>query len=250
MKIKLILLILLISAYVSAQKPSLPKHYTPLSINAHYGVQKPIGTLAQRFGINNRIGGGFEFISLPKGWIIGLDGYFIFGQKVKEDVLKNIRTPDGAIIGDIGTYAAVYMRERGYYIGIQSGKLFPFSDNGNRVSGLRLTISGGFLQHKILLKNDDNSAQQVAPPYAAGYDRLTNGFAIAQFIGYQIISRDKTLNLTLGFDFTEGFTQNRRGYNFDTRQRDDAKHIDLLTGIRATFSIPLFTNQKAEEIEY
>ena len=250
MKIKLLTIIILINSGLCAQKPTLPKHYTPLSINANYGVQIPIGTLANRFGFNNRIGGGFEYITLPKGWIIGLDGYFIFGQTVKEDVLKSIRTPDGAILGDINTYASVFMRERGYYIGVQSGKLFPLSDNGNRIGGIRLTLSGGFLQHKISIKNSDNSAQQVAPPYSEGYDRLTNGFAIAQFIGYQLVSRDKTINLTLGFDFTEGFTKNRRGYNFDTRQRDDTKRLDILTGIRATFSIPLFTNQNAEEIEY
>ena len=118
------------------------------------------------------------------------------------------------------------------------------------MSGLRLTVGGGFLKHKIRILNEDNSAQQVASPYAEGYDRMTYGMAFSQSIGYQIISRNKTVNFTLSLDFTEGVTRNRRGFNFDTRQRDDTKRVDILSGLHATWSIPIFTNQNADEIEY
>ena len=253
MKIQLLIIAATLAASLKAQqaqKGTLPKNYTPLSINIHYGAQKPLGTMAQRFGINSQVGGGFERVSLPKGWIIGVESYFIYGSRVKEDVLKHIRTPDGTILGDIGTYSTVLLKERGFYAGLNIGRLFTFTDNGNRVGGLRVTLGGGFLKHKIRIINEDNAAPQVAFPYSTGYDRLTYGFAFSQFVGYQVISRNKTINFTLGIDFTEGVTRNRRGFNFDTQQRDNTQRLDVLTGIRASWSIPLFSNQNADDIEY
>ena len=250
MKVPHLVIVYLFTTVLQAQKAVLPKNYTPLSITVKYGAQKPFGILSQRFGINSCVGGGIERVSIPRGWILGAESYFIYGSKVKEDVLKNIRTPEGTILGDIGTYAGVVLKERGVYIGMHLGKLFIFNDNGNRASGLRLTMGGGFLKHKIRILNEDNSAQQVAPPYAEGYDRMTYGIAFSQSIGYQVISRNKTINFTLSLDFTEGVTRNRRGFNFDTRQRDDGKRVDILSGLHATWSIPIFTNQKADDIEY
>jgi hypothetical protein len=245
-----IIIVSICATTLQAQKAGLPKNYTPLSITVKYGAQKPSGILAQRFGINNSVGGGLERVSILKGWIMGVESYFIYGSKVKEDVLKNIRTPEGTILGDIGTYAGVVLKQRGIYMGGYLGKFFIFNDKGNRVSGLHLTVGGGFLKHKIRILNEDNSAQQVASPYSEGYDRMTYGMAFSQSIGYQVISRNKTVNFTLSLDFTEGVTRNRRGFNFDTRQRDDTKRLDFLSGIHATWSIPIFTNQNADDIEY
>jgi hypothetical protein len=251
MKSKTILLLLFIYIQTGyAQKAKMSESYTPLSINTHFGTQLPFGTLAKRFGRNLSAGAGLEYISIPKGWIFGIDGTYIFGQSIKEDVLRNIRTPEGQILSDINTYATVFLRERGYYIGGYVGKLFTTFDNGNRIGGIHINIGAGFLQHKIKISDENNAAPQVAPPYTEGYDRLTNGLALTQFIGYQIISRDKTVNFSIGIDLTEGFTKNRRGFNFDTRMRDDTKRLDILAGLRATWSIVLFSNQKGENIEY
>jgi hypothetical protein len=65
-----------------------------------------------------------------------------------------------------------------------------------------------------------------------------------------MVSRDRTFNFFAGFEFTEGFTQNRRGFNFDTMQRDDLKRRDILYGVRVGWSIPIFTNINADELEY
>jgi hypothetical protein len=252
MKLRTLFLLIhtLYTASSFAQKAKLPDNYTPLSINTHFGMQLPFANLSKRFGQNLNAGGGFEYALIPKGWLLGIDGYFLFGSKIKEDVLKNIRTPDGQILTDIGTYGDVFLRERGYYIGGHVGKLLTTFDNGNRIGGFNITLGAGFLQHKIKIRDENNAAPQVAPPYSEGYDRLTNGLALTQFIGYQIISRDKTINFSIGVDLTEGFTKNRRGFNFDTRQRDNAQRLDILGGLRATWSIVLFSNQNSESIEY
>jgi hypothetical protein len=242
-------LILCIAFFSFAQK-KLPSQYAPLSIDFNFGYQKPTSDLSKRFGSNLCVGIGFEQANLPKGWIYGINGFYLFGQTVNEDVLAGMRTTDGGIIGDIGTYSSVDLRERGFNVGVHFGKIFKLSDNGNRFRGIRVTLGVGFLQHKIRIQDNDNATPQIAPPYDVGYDRLTNGFSLSQFIGYQVVSRDKKINFYAGFDFTEGFTKNRRGFNFDTRQRDDASRLDVLYGFRVGWSIPLFTNQKADEIEY
>jgi hypothetical protein len=236
--------------FFSFAQKKLPSQYTPLSIDFNFGVQNPGGDLSKRFGTNLCVGVGFEQVFLPKGWIFGIQGNYIFGQTVIEDVLAPLRTPEGAVLGDIGAYASVELRERGYYVGSHFGKIFKLFDNGNRFHGIRATFGLGFMQHKIRIQDDNNSAPQVAPPYDAGYDRLTSGFALNQFIGYQVVSRDKKINFYAGFDFTEGFTKNRRGFNYDTRQRDDATRFDLLYGFRVGWSIPLTSNVKADDIEY
>jgi hypothetical protein len=238
-----------VSFFAYAQK-KLPTQYTPLSIDFNFGVQNPEGDLSKRFGTNLCVGVGFERVSIPKGWIFGIQGNYIFGQTVNEDVLAPLRTPEGAILGDIGTYASVELRERGFFLGGHFGKIFKLSDNGNRFHGIRATLGLGFLQHKIRLQDDNNSAPQIAPPYETGYDRLTNGFALNQFIGYQVVSRDKRINFYAGFDFTEGFTKNRRGFNYDTRQRDDKNRLDVLYGFRIGWAIALTSSEKAENIEY
>jgi hypothetical protein len=237
-------------SFFSFSQKKLPTQYTPLSIDFNFGFQNPAGELSKRFGSNLCVGVGFERVSLPKGWIFAINGSYLFGQTVKEDVLAGMRTSDGAIIGDIGTYSSVDLRQRGFNVGGHFGKIFKISDNGNRFRGIRATFGVGFLQHKIRIQDNDNAAAQVAPPYDAGYDRLTNGISLNQFIGYQVVSRDKKINFYAGFDFTEGFTKNRRGFNFDTRLRDDKSRLDILYGFRVGWSIPLTSNVKADEIEY
>jgi hypothetical protein len=246
---KIIFLLCWVSFFSYSQK-KLPTQYAPLSIDFHFGVQNPASDLSKRFGSNLCVGVGFERVSLPKGWIFGINGSYLFGQTVYEDVLAPLRTTEGAILGDVGTYASVALRERGFYVGSHFGKIFKISDNGNRFRGIRATFGVGFIQHKIRIQDDSNSAPQVASPFDVGYDRLTNGFALSQFIGYQVVSRDKRINFYAGFDFTEGFTKNRRGFNYDTRQRDDAARLDVLYGFRVGWSIPLTSNVKADEIEY
>ena len=65
-----------------------------------------------------------------------------------------------------------------------------------------------------------------------------------------MVSRDRTLNLFAGFEISEGFTKNRRGFNFDTMLRDDSQRLDILYGVRVGLAVSLFTNVNANELEY
>jgi hypothetical protein len=233
------------------QKSILKTEYTPLSINTCFGVQLPATTLADRFGLSLGVGGGFELARIPSGWLFGLDAQYFFGTKVKEDVLAHLRTPDGNLISDINTYADVELRQRGLYIGINGGKIIQLHDNRNRFGGIRLVLGIGWLNHRIRIQdNTQGSVPHLAAAYARGYDRFTAGIALNQSIGYQIISRDRTINMFIALDLTQGFTKNQRGFNFDTMQRDDARRLDILYGVRVGWSLPIYNNINSEDIEY
>ncbi len=219
-------------------------------VNLSYGLQMPGGDIKPRFGNNSNLGLGLEYITDETNWIFGFEGYFIFGSNVKQDVLSTLRTPEGFIIGNDRNYADIQLRERGIYTGALVGKIIPFSETRKR-SGLRITLGAGLLQHKIRIQDDPNrSVPQLLGDYKKGYDRLTNGLAFNEFIGYQRLSENKRLNFYIGIEMTQGFTQNRRDFNFDTQARDDAKRLDLFFGIRAGWVLPFYFGQSADEIYY
>ncbi|MDX1940108.1 MAG: hypothetical protein SFU99_06120 [Saprospiraceae bacterium] len=214
------------------------------------GVQLPGGDMADRFGINMNTGAGLDFITQKSNIIVGLNAYYLFGTNVKEDVISALRTPEGQIIGNDKSYADIQLRERGFYIGGLVGKLFTLSQKNPR-SGLRVTLGAGLLQHKIRIQDDPfRAVPQLYGDYKKGYDRLSNGLSFHQFIGYQILSTDKHTNFYIGLELTQGFTQNRRDFNFDNRTQDDTQRIDLLLGIKAAWILPFYIGKAASEIYY
>ena len=144
----------------------------------------------------------------------------------------------------------ILLRERGLHINGHIGKIFPLSDK-NRRSGIRVTVGAGFLQHKVRIQDDPQRlVPQLLDDYRKGYDRLTNGFALSQFVGYQIMSLDGRLNVYLGVEFIEGFTQNRRSLNFDTMLQDTDKRFDMLLGFKLNYSLPFYLNSSPDDIIY
>jgi len=217
--------------------------------NFSYGYQFPLADLKDRFGNSGVLHIGSEYWTADN-WIIGVESSFLFGNIVKEDILANLRTAEGFIIANDRTVADVQLRERGIYVGGVVGKLFSLSEANER-AGIKVTLGAGILQHKIRIQ--DEPTKVVAPlsgAYRKGYDRLTNGLTLTQFIGYQVLSTNRQVNFTLGVEFVEGFTQNRRSFNFDTRMQDAAMRLDMLLGLRLTWTLPFYLNEDGKEIIY
>ncbi|MCD4744846.1 MAG: hypothetical protein K8R58_00940 [Bacteroidales bacterium] len=212
--------------------------FTPM-IYAGYSYQIPGGNLSELFGNNSNIGFGFQ-IKTKKNWIFGIDYNYLFGNNVKNEnsLLSNITTSNGYIIDGNGIYAEINIYERGFLTSLKFGKVFSlFGPNPN--SGIIFISSAGFLQYKIRIDNIDNTAPQLKDDYKKGYDRLTNGFAISEFIGYLYLGKNRLLNFFAGFEFTQAWTQSRRDINFNTRKPDDPlKHFDTLSGIKVGWIIP------------
>ena len=148
------------------------------------------------------------------------------------------------------TLANYGLRERGLQFNVLAGKLFPLPGKNKR-SGIRTTVGVGFLQHKIRLQQDpDSKVFQFVGAYQEGYDRLTNGLSISEFIGYQHLSNNRGVNFFFGFEFTQAFTQNRRNFNFNEMRKDDSKRTDLLIGFKVGWTLPFYIGEEADEIFY
>jgi len=227
--------------------------FSALLIHVNYGFQIPAADLTTRFGNNFSIGGGIDYLSERDNWIIGLKGSNIFSRNVKEDVLTSLRDRDGFIIGNsdagAGSYALVVLRERGFHLGGHIGKLFALSKKNKR-SGIRATLGIGLLQHKIRIQDESGIAKAIANEYVKGYDQLSNGLALEQFIGYQHLSIHRGFNFFAGFEFIEGFTQSRRSFNFVTQSRDTTKRVDVLMGFRLGWTISFYIGEKGEDLIY
>lgn len=208
-------------------------------VSISYAVQVPVADMAKRFGINNNLGGGLTF-KIPHNFLIGVEGDYLFGGNIKEDtILNKLMTSSGNFIGVDGLYGTVFLMERGYTLWARFGKLIPvFHSNPN--TGLTLMIGAGFLQHKIRLSDPNRTLPYIMGDYAKGYDRLTNGGALSQYIGYTHLDKRKLVNFSIGFEAMEAFTQNRRDWNFDEMRKDDSKRLDILLGLKAAWILPFY----------
>lgn len=205
----------------------------------------PGGDLADRFGQDGGFGLGLEWLT-EINLLIGLEGQYYFGNTVHEDPLAILRTPEGDLIGKDQLLASVPLRERGWYVGGLVGKLFPVKDLR---SGLRVTLGAGLTQHEIRVQDDQSALTQITGDYAKGYDRLTGGLALQQFVGWQNLAKNRLTNWMIGFEFNQGFTNTLRDWDFTERRKLDARRLDLRFGIRATWTIPFYIGG-AENIYY
>lgn len=214
----------------------------------YYGGFVPGGDMKDRFGTHFDIGIGSEYITAKTNFIFGASGSILFGTDVKEDVLANLRNSNGVILSS-GGISNVSLRERGYQARVYGGKLFGIHPKNKR-SGIRVVIGAGFLQHKIRIQDNGSSVTQLSGDYKKGYDRMSNGLALHQYIGYQVLSKNRLINIYAGFEFTQAFTQNRRSYNWDTMSRDESKRTDLMTGFSVGWSLPFYIGEDEETIYY
>lgn len=221
-----------------------------LNISLTGGFHAPGGDLADRFTNHYHLGGAVEYIFSPSNIIIGAETEFYFGNRVLEDPLENIRTPQGQLVANNRTLAENPLRQRGFFAGITVGKLFRMS-SVNPKSGIRFTISAGMLQHHIRIQDDPMApVAAIREAYKKGYDRLTNGFALNEFIGYQYLSRDRRINFYAGFVLGQGFTQSRRSYDFDTMQANTENRLDLNFGFKLGWTLPFYIGETGDEILY
>jgi len=197
--------------------------------------------LAKRFGAAQSVAPYFGY-KTSNNWTIATTGGALYGNNVKEDsLLKPLETADGTLIGIDGFFTQVNLFERGYFIKAEVGKTFPLNTT-NLNSGITFNAGIGFLQHKIKIIDLDRLVPSLFGDYLKGYDRLSNGLLLSQFIGYTYYGESSFINFYAGFEFMQGFTQSRRDYNFNQMRADTDKRLDLMYTIRAGWVIPIFNS--------
>lgn len=243
----LIILIFPVVAYSQIEKGN---EYGVLNLNFSYGAHLPGADWAERYGFHFSVGGGIEYITHPKNYIYGVESNYLFGGIVHENILEPLLNEQGEIVGNDLQFADVNLRQRGLYTGFYVGKLFN-THSKNKKEGIRVTLGGGYLWHKIRIQDDFDTAPQFFGDYRKGYDRLTDGLGLTQFIGYQKLAQNRRANFMIGLEFLQAITSSVRDYNFDTRMLTAGeRRIDLRFGIRAAWTLPFYISQPPETIYY
>lgn len=179
----------------------------------------PIGQLHTRTGFFYSLGGSV-INKTASQWLFGVEGYFFNGGIIREkDHLKNLINSSGGITAQDGLNADMNRYYRGWSVMGQFGRLFPVG-KPNMNSGFFILFGVGYIQHKIRTEIRQNNVWQLQKPYNKGYDRLSGGFNLSQFVGYQYINNRKTLTFFLGVEMNEGLVKSYRKFNYDTQRPD------------------------------
>jgi len=244
-KIILSIALLFLSSVLIAQNQVKDSSLFSPHVDIHFGYHSPGGDMADRFGANLALGIGFH-IKSKTNFFYGIKGTYLFGNRVLEPgLMQNLYTEQGEILDSQGLPAIVAAQERGYHLSANFGKLLPvIGPNDN--SGILIYGGLGFMQHKIRLEHQETTIPQLEGEYMKGYDRLTNGLAINQFVGYFNMSNNKLVNFYFGLEAIEGWTQGRRNFNFDTGEIDNEPRFDMLLGVRAGWVLHLYQRSAAD----
>lgn len=215
--------------------------YAP-HLSFHYAYQSAAGDLAERFRNFSNVGASFS-IKDRHNFYYGVDFGYMFGSRVTEPgLMQNLYTENGEILDNQGQQSEILVEGRGFSLTLNGGYLFNFV-GPNPNSGILVKAGVGLLQHKIRLEHQVNEINQLDGDYVKGYDRMTNGLVLSQFLGYYYMSNSRLANFFIGVEAYQGFTQSRRGFNFDTQERDDEQRNDMLFGAKVGWIIHLRKRQ-------
>lgn len=207
-------------------------------VNASFAFHKPAGDLADRFGDSNAIGLG-ALRKTKKNWIFGAELNFIIGSEIKDENLFDNITGGQSVIDANGQLATIRVFQRGMYFNATVGKLIPVL-GPNKNSGILVTAGLGYMYHKIKIESLGNRTPQLTDDLIKGYDRYTAGIFTSQFIGYSYLSNKRKINFFAGFDFIQGYTEDKRGFNYTTGERVEGQRKDLLWGFRIGWILPIY----------
>lgn len=210
-------------------------------VAAQYGVNLTAGDLAERHGFFNQVGmlAGYK---TNKNWIYAIDGAYMFGGDVRvTNLFDHLVDSKGHITDQNGDIATVLVLSRGMNVNLSVGKILPIlSPNPN--SGISVSIGAGFIAHKIRIETQDHVVPELELDYRKGYDRLTQGLNLTQFLGYSFMANQGFLNFYAGFYAQEGLTHNKRTIFFDQPNTPVSQDLmlDIQYGIRLAWLIPVY----------
>jgi len=208
-------------------------------VSVGFGYSTPLFDMAKRFGNNGHLDLGFH-IKTKNNWYYGAQFSYLYGNQVSEPgLMNNLITNDNLILADNGEVASVFIQQRGFHTAFEGGRVFNFI-GPNPNSGLLIKGGIGFLQHKIRLEHQESKITQLEGDYVKGYDRLTNGFALSEFVGYYNMSNNRLVNFYIGSYAIQGYTACRRDFNFDTQTYNSGMRRDWLIGIRGGWILNLY----------
>lgn len=241
--------LLLLPLAVFSQTPRENPRYTkPLWLfNMSYRASLPAADLAIPYGFCNGLGIDLLY-KTKKNYIAGANGFVIFSRNVKNtDYINFLKDPNGLIFRDDMTPINLNASMRGGEALLVFGKLFP-SFKKNPEWSWHVIGGAGFLQHKYLFRAGGTT--QFSTAYLPGYDRMRNGPALCQQVGFHYFSLLRLINFNVSAEVTEAFTKNRRYYDYATRTTDTKNYTDIWVSLKLSWMLPIKTRSGKESLYF
>ncbi|MDA8886028.1 hypothetical protein OAD66_05080 [Bacteroidia bacterium] len=239
-----ILLCLVITLQVNAQSEMKTKQ--AFLFHPHYAHQIPGGDLKKRFNPFSSIGMGVDF-KFKNNWMVGLDYDWFFGNSVIDNGLfSGISGPSGQIIDKNGDFSVMQLNMKGNYVTLNASYLINIPKN-EAFSGIIISGGLGVMQHKVDILSAQTTIPQVNSEYEKGYDKLTYGLAIKEFIGYQYSVSKNRYRFRGGIEFNQGFTKGRRTWDFNANKSGLDKRFDTTVAMKIGFIVPVYTKNSEDE---
>ena len=227
---------------------------------ASFGYQFPFGKLSHTFKSNFNLGTGFTF-KTASNWTWSINFNYMFGSQLNyteanygdfmHDLLGSAFDSQWQIFNAAGWATVIYFEGRYWNLGAGLGKVIPVSKKWKN-SGIWINTSFGFLQHKIFINIPDPSANKIPAfekDYKKGYDRLSSGFYMSQFIGYLFMQKVRVASFYAGVEIYEMWTKPDRNYIFTVGPTQDMKNeFSALLGFKIGWIVPLY--EKTKTIKY
>ena len=242
MRISFVIILVL---FISLQGHSIGRDSSEVhnGISFSYGYHLPFMDLSKRFLSFSEVGARYE-IRTKNGFLWRFGGSFLFRDTIKQtNILDGLTNENGYILTGEGEIANVFLWQRGFLADVTLGKVFRL---GNKGGSIAASLGGGFMQHKILLYSKEFYIPQVQEEYAKGYDRLTNGILLKESVHYRYFPNNRLLGFFAGVNGIQGFTKNRRAFNFDTRSVEDELRYDFSLSLELGVTI-LFNRKTPDE---
>lgn len=228
-------------------KSNAQKHQ--FQLNFSYGIDIPLGDLQDRYGLDYNPALDIVYTVNQKTFF-GVHGHYILGNRVKEDVIAPLRHEEtGGLIDQTRDISFITLKQRAYLFGIHGGRFFNISKTDLK-HGPRLRFGISMLTHYIIFNDERASTFQLRGIYSSGYDRLTRGFSLEQFIGYQVIMKNTNTVLFGGVNVVESRGKSLRPIDFDTGVYGGDQRNDILFGFRVGASIQLYEFGEQDEVIY
>ncbi len=218
-----------------------------INLQSSYLFEIPGGDLNDRFGVNNKFEFKLEYLT-PHSFGFYLKTGLRLGDVVKEDVLTNLRTQTGNVVGVNGYYADIFGRKRGFDIGIGVDKLIPVSILGTKNHQIRFGLSLVNAHHWIRLIDESKSVPQILGEYQQVYDRYVSGMGVEENLNFQYNSKSKNASFIFGLQFQQIFGKEHR-IKF-INDSDKANRKDLYFGLKLSYLLPLYSFDKSSTIYY
>lgn len=218
------------------------------NIQFHYTYMMPEGDMVRQYGPFHNIGFGGLF-KTERNLVLGFDASYQFGHKIKDySFLDQLTNSSGVLMNSAGNPATYSVSMRGFSAFGKIGYLIPVTWR-NLNSGI-LVLGGVGMYYNKMNISTTGTIPTLTEELKKGYDRLRQGPALSQFVGYYYNSPNRYYNFFIGIDFTEAFTKSVRKYDYATRMPDEGKYMDMNIGARIGWMIPLYMRAKSLENEY